>query len=137
MTDTPTAKELFLAAWSGKASISTYTEHSKGGLYFATELRPEFTEDCVKLWTQCVAVADGIRATMLPPPTPEETLNLEVWNIGLATRSINALERSGVKTVRDLLSKTDGDLLKLRDFGRFSLKDVKNALIRIGARPPG
>ncbi len=137
MTDTPTAKELFLAVWRGKASIGQYTERSKGGLYFATELRPEFTEDCVKLWIQCVAVADGIRATTMPPPIPEETLNLGIWDIGLDTRAANALDAYGVKTVRDIITKADGDMLQLRNFGRKSLRDVKNTLIRIGARPPG
>lgn len=114
---TPTAKELFLA------------EVSTMGL----------PKNHLEVWAQCEAMANDLRECVKPPeppPVPEEILALNVWDIGLSGCTSGALLDANIETVRDvlaLLAKGDGYLLKLRDFGVKSLRDVKNTLVRIGA----
>lgn len=55
-------------------------------------------------------------------------LNVSVEILQLSVRSSNALDSAGVKTLAELVSKTEEDLLKTRNFGRKSLKEIKDAL---------
>jgi len=56
-------------------------------------------------------------------------LRMSVNDLELSVRASNCLESAELKTVADLVSKTEGDLLKVRSFGRTSLREVKRKLI--------
>lgn len=61
-------------------------------------------------------------------------------DLGLSTRSYNALRRGGISTLGELVKHTDADLLDLRWFGIGSLAEVSNMLAMRGrslARPSG
>ena len=59
-------------------------------------------------------------------------LNMNVSELELSVRASNCLESARVETVAQLVTQTDATLLKLRSFGRTSLREVKRKLQDIG-----
>lgn len=62
----------------------------------------------------------------------EEKLDKSIEELELSVRSFNCLEAAGIKTIRDLVQKSEGDMLKYRNFGRKSLTEIKNILREMG-----
>ena len=52
--------------------------------------------------------------------------------LNLSVRSRNCLKNAGIKTMRELVSKSEKELLKYRNFGRKSLNEIKNGLSELG-----
>ena len=50
----------------------------------------------------------------------------------LSVRSKNCLDSENILTIRELVRLTEQDLLKVRNFGKTSLKEVKNKLALLG-----
>ena len=50
----------------------------------------------------------------------------------LSVRSYNCLKREGVATVGELVTKTEQDLLDIRNFGQKSIEEVKQKLQEMG-----
>jgi len=48
--------------------------------------------------------------------------------LDLSVRASNCLDAASVKTIKDLVSLSEGDMLRLRNFGKTSLKEVKKKL---------
>jgi DNA-directed RNA polymerase subunit alpha len=46
----------------------------------------------------------------------------------LSVRSSNCLKRAGINTVDELVSKTEDDLMKVRNLGKKSLQEIKDKL---------
>jgi hypothetical protein len=68
-----------------------------------------------------------------PPPDPiEEKLNLPLAELELSVRATNCLEAEGMITVRDLVVRTDDELLEIRNFGESTLREVKDKLAALG-----
>jgi len=59
-------------------------------------------------------------------------LNMPIGELELSVRASNCLESARIQTVADLVVRTDADLLKVRSFGRTSLREVKKKLQDIG-----
>jgi DNA-directed RNA polymerase subunit alpha len=59
-------------------------------------------------------------------------LNMHIGEPELSVRASNCLESARVETVGQLVTQTDADLLRLRSFGRTSLREVKRKLQDIG-----
>ncbi len=59
-------------------------------------------------------------------------LNMPIGELDLSVRASNCLESARIQTVADLVIRTEGDLLKVRSFGRTSLREVKKKLNDIG-----
>lgn len=55
-------------------------------------------------------------------------LNMPISEMELSVRASNCLESARIETVAQLVTQTDADLLKLRSFGRTSLREVKRKL---------
>lgn len=55
-------------------------------------------------------------------------LNMPITELELSVRASNCLESAKIATVGQLVSKTDADLLKVRSFGKTSLREVKKKL---------
>lgn len=64
----------------------------------------------------------------------EEKLDKSIEELELSVRSFNCLEAAGIKTIRDLVQKTESEMLKYRNFGRKSLTEIKNILKDMGLR---
>ena len=61
-----------------------------------------------------------------------EILNKTMSEMGLSVRARRALERLGVKTVLELISKTEAELLGCKNFGVTSLNEIKESLEGLG-----
>jgi len=59
-------------------------------------------------------------------------LNMSVAELNLSVRANNCLESSNIRTVADLASRTENDLLEVRAFGKTSLREVKSKLEELG-----
>ncbi|HVK19585.1 MAG TPA: DNA-directed RNA polymerase subunit alpha [Fimbriiglobus sp.] len=58
----------------------------------------------------------------------ERKLNMSLAELELSVRATNCLESEGITTVRDLVIRTDDELLEVRNFGETTLKEVKGKL---------
>ena len=59
-------------------------------------------------------------------------LTQPIFVLGLSVRAHNCLERANIKTVRELVTKTERELLEYKGFGRVSLLEIKEQLANIG-----
>ncbi len=59
-------------------------------------------------------------------------LNMPISELDLSVRASNCLESARIDTVAQLVKQTDQELLKLRSFGRTSLREVKRKLQDLG-----
>lgn len=62
----------------------------------------------------------------------EEKLEKSIEELELSVRSYNCLEAAGIKTIRDLVQKSESEMLKYRNFGRKSLTEIKSILKEMG-----
>jgi len=76
------------------------------------------------------ALREANKATM--DPDLQQKLGMTVQELDLSVRANNCLESAKIQTVRDLVKKTDQDLLKVRSFGKTSLREVKRRLADMG-----
>ena len=58
----------------------------------------------------------------------ERILEMPIEDLELSVRSYNCLKRAGISTVQDLASKTEADMMKVRNLGKKSLDEVINKL---------
>jgi len=61
-----------------------------------------------------------------------EKLNIPIQELELSVRASNCLESAKVETVGQLVKMTEADLLKIRSFGKTSLREIKRKLADIG-----
>ena len=59
-------------------------------------------------------------------------LDLTIEELDLSVRSFNCLKRANINTVEDLISKTEDEMMKVRNLGRKSLEEVINKLAMMG-----
>ena len=62
----------------------------------------------------------------------DKMLELTIEELDLSVRSFNCLKRANINTVEDLISKTEDDMMKVRNLGRKSLEEVINKLAMMG-----
>jgi DNA-directed RNA polymerase subunit alpha len=62
----------------------------------------------------------------------QEKLNMSVQELELSVRANNCLESAKIETVGQLVNFAEADLLKIRSFGKTSLREVKRKLQDIG-----
>jgi DNA-directed RNA polymerase subunit alpha len=70
-----------------------------------------------------------------PSPVDEQLaadLALPVEDLNLSVRSYNCLKREGIHTVGELVSRSEQDLLDIRNFGTKSIDEVKEKLAELG-----
>ncbi len=62
----------------------------------------------------------------------EKVLEMTIEELDLSVRSFNCLKRAGINTVEDLISKSEEDMMKVRNLGRKSLEEVIYKLSTLG-----
>ena len=70
-------------------------------------------------------------------PSQEEIqkkLELNISALGLSVRAYNCLEAENIQTVGDLVSRTEDDMLKVRNFGKTSLDEIREKLGDLGLK---
>ena len=61
-----------------------------------------------------------------------ENLDKSVEELELSVRSYNCLKNANIRTIRELVQKTEGEMLKTKNFGRKSLNEIKEILHTMG-----
>ena len=63
---------------------------------------------------------------------PTTLMSITIEELDLSVRSFNCLKRANIKTVADLVSKTQDEMIKVRNLGRKSLEEVEHKLNQLG-----
>ncbi|MBQ1315022.1 MAG: DNA-directed RNA polymerase subunit alpha [Erysipelotrichaceae bacterium] len=58
--------------------------------------------------------------------------NMIIEDLDLSVRSYNCLKRAGIQTVEELTQKTEEEMMRVRNLGKKSLKEVKDKLAALG-----
>jgi DNA-directed RNA polymerase subunit alpha len=76
----------------------------------------------------------GTRSTVVEKPETQhdKMLEMTIEELDLSVRSFNCLKRANINTVEDLISKTEDEMMKVRNLGRKSLEEVMNKLSMMG-----
>jgi len=74
--------------------------------------------------------ADG--GSEQPRTASNENLDKSVEELELSVRSYNCLKNANIRTIRELVQKTEGEMLKTKNFGRKSLNEIKEILGTMG-----
>ncbi len=61
----------------------------------------------------------------------EKVLEMTIEELDLSVRSYNCLKRAGINTVQELITKTEEDMMKVRNLGRKSLEEVQEKLAEL------
>jgi DNA-directed RNA polymerase subunit alpha len=76
---------------------------------------------------QAEAAADAPRSG-----ASNENLDKSVEELELSVRSYNCLKNANIRTIRELVLKTEAEMLKTKNFGRKSLNEIKEILHTMG-----
>ncbi|MEA3224866.1 MAG: DNA-directed RNA polymerase subunit alpha [Planctomycetota bacterium] len=88
-----------------------------------------------ELGEETVAVSQVVEAEAEEPAVDEELaqkLAMPTQELELSVRANNCLESAKTETVGQLVRMTEGDLLKIRSFGKTSLREIKRKLADMG-----
>lgn len=66
------------------------------------------------------------------PPVANEHLDRSVEELELSVRSYNCLKNANIRTIRELVQKTEAEMLRTKNFGRKSLSEIKDLLTTMG-----
>ena len=67
-----------------------------------------------------------------PRAALNENLDKSVEELELSVRSYNCLKNANIRTIRELVAKTEPEMLKTKNFGRKSLNEIKEILHTMG-----
>jgi len=65
----------------------------------------------------------------------QATLERPVDELELSVRSYNCLKNADIQTIRDLVQKTESEMLKTKNFGKKSLEEIKEVLAELDLAP--
>ena len=89
--------------------------------------------DHFTLFTELSDTLDGRPIVVEPAPDNKNTvLDMTLEELDLSVRSFNCLKRANINTVADLISKTEDEMMKVRNLGRKSLEEVIGKLEAMG-----
>lgn len=77
-------------------------------------------------------IAEAAPAEQAVDEAVAQKLNMPIQELELSVRASNCLDSAKIETVGQLVKMTDADLLKIRSFGKTSLREVKRKLADIG-----
>ncbi|EYE87723.1 DNA-directed RNA polymerase subunit alpha [Fervidicella metallireducens AeB] len=62
----------------------------------------------------------------------DKVLEMTIEELDLSVRSYNCLKRAGINTVQELITKSEEDMMKVRNLGKKSLEEVEQKLNALG-----
>jgi DNA-directed RNA polymerase subunit alpha len=68
----------------------------------------------------------------VPRAISNEHLDKSVEELELSVRSYNCLKNANIRTIRELVQRTEPEMLKTKNFGRKSLNEIKEILASMG-----
>lgn len=67
-----------------------------------------------------------------PEPEEESVLDQSIDTLELSIRSMNCLKNANIRTLRDLVARSEKEMVEIRNFGEKSLKEVRDKLEVLG-----
>lgn len=107
-----------------KLILEIYTD----GTISPSDALKEATKTLISYFEQLANPKKVEKSEEVKPLVANETAKLTIEELTLPTRIVNALEKSGYKTVEDLLSASPKDVAKIKNLGSKSLKIIQAAL---------
>ena len=99
----------------------------------AVSLGAKILCDHFALFTDQSDTLDGRPIVVEKSADPQSTvLDMTIEELDLSVRSFNCLKRANINTVADLISKTEDEMMKVRNLGRKSLEEVIGKLEAMG-----
>ena len=101
----------------------------------AVSLAARLVRDHLNIFVNLEEVTDQSEdgQSALPGPSvANEHLDKSVEELELSVRSYNCLKNANIRTIRELVQKTEGEMLKTKNFGRKSLNEIKDILQTMG-----
>ena len=124
------------------ARVGQRTDYDKLTLEVETDgsvdPRGALSEGAAILIERLALFADPEATRLLGQEPPEEPApgggmhDIMIEELELGVRSYNCLKRVGVETIGDLISKTEGELSAIPNFGKKSIEEVKENLAAHG-----
>ena len=99
----------------------------------AVSLGAKILVDHFTLFTD-LSDSSGSRSTVVEKVETQrdKVLEMTIEELDLSVRSFNCLKRANINTVEDLISKTQDEMIKVRNLGRKSLEEVEHKLAMMG-----
>ncbi len=115
-----------------KLTVEVWTNGSIGpkeAIGMAAKMLIDHLHSVVELSTRAMA-----EDFMIERKSEESSRNLEkpIEDLDLSVRSYNCLKRAGIHTLGEFIEKTEEDMMKVRNLGKKSLKEVKQKLEELG-----
>jgi len=81
-----------------------------------------------------LAVVEDVEAPVVAEEQPREEsiLDTSIDSLELSIRSMNCLKNANIRTLRDLVSRSEKQMVEIRNFGEKSLKEVREKLEALG-----
>ena len=116
-----------------KLTLDVWTNGSiapRDGVLLASKL----LRDHLNIFVSLDDPVDQAPESIADPPQPASNEHLEksVEELELSVRSYNCLRNAEIRTIRELVQKTEVEMLKTKNFGRKSLNEIKEILTSMG-----
>lgn len=99
----------------------------------AVSIAAKILTEHLTLFTDLSETVAGQNIVVAKSETTElPALKLTIEELDLSVRSFNCLKRANINTVRDLISRTPEEMMKVRNMGKKSLDEVQNKLTMMG-----
>ena len=102
----------------------------------AVSLAAKLIRDHLNIFINLEDVADQPMEAQADQPgragALNENLDKSVEELELSVRSYNCLKNANIRTIRELVQKTEAEMLKTKNFGRKSLNEIKEILHTMG-----
>ena len=100
----------------------------------AVSLAAKLIRDHLNIFISLEEPSDQLQepASEQPSVALNENLDKSVEELELSVRSYNCLRNANILTIRELVQKTEGEMLRTKNFGRKSLNEIKEILISMG-----
>lgn len=89
-------------------------------------------KDQISLFISFEEEEEPMEEEIIEEPKMNENLNKRVDELELSVRSANCLQNANIKYIGELVQKSEGEMLKTKNFGRKSLNEIKEILSEMG-----
>lgn len=118
-----------------KVSEAELLSYKNFGETSLVEIKAMLTQRGLRLGQNLETQYHRVRADVyedLLDQADEETLNRSITTLDFSVRSRKALQLLGVQTVGDLATRTEAELMGIKNFGNTSLVEVRERLATVG-----
>ena len=99
----------------------------------ALALAAKILSDHLRIFEKANEITDEMESVM--KSTSSEVVNkgmiMMIEDLDLSVRSYNCLKRAGIQTVEELTQKSEDDMMRVRNLGKKSLKEVRDKLAEL------